>query len=167
MGEQNVNKLNNKEEMQLFVRHLLNDVRALETMLRDDWFETDIMRIGAEQEMFMVDTTYYKPALIAVEVLKEMKEYEWVGTELAKFNLETNLTPREFTGSCFSDMEKENNDQLAIIRKFLENYDAKIILTGILPTLNKFDLKLDNLTPKDRYYALMEAFNDKIGRAHV
>ena len=49
-----------------------------------------------------------------------MKEYEWVGTELAKFNLETNLTPREFTGSCFSDMEKENNDQLAIIRKFLE-----------------------------------------------
>ncbi len=162
MGEQNVNKLSNKEEMQLFVKHLLNDVRALETMLRDDWFETDIMRIGAEQEMFMVDTTYYKPALIAVDVLKEMKEYEWVGTELAKFNLETNLTPREFTGDCFSAMEKENNDQLAIIRKFLESFDAKIILTGILPTLNKFDLKLTNLTPKDRYFALMEAFNDML-----
>lgn len=35
-------------------------------------------------------------------------------------------------------------------------------MTGILPTLNKFDLKLTNLTPKDRYYALMEAFNDML-----
>ena len=66
MGEQNVNKLNSKEELQLFVKHLLNDVKALETMLADDWFETDIMRIGAEQEMFMVDDKYFKPALIAV-----------------------------------------------------------------------------------------------------
>lgn len=33
----------------MFVKHLLNDVKALETMLADDWFETDIMRIGAEQ----------------------------------------------------------------------------------------------------------------------
>ena len=36
MGEQNVNKLNSKEELQLFVKHLLNDVKALETMLADD-----------------------------------------------------------------------------------------------------------------------------------
>lgn len=167
MGEQNVNKLNSKEELQLFVKHLLNDVKALENMLEGDWFETDIMRIGAEQEMFMVDDKYFKPSLIAVEVLEEMKEYEWVGTELAKFNLETNLSPREFIGDCFSQMEKENNDQLAIIREYLKKYGAKIILTGILPTLNKFDLKLTNLTPKDRYYALMEAFNDMlIGSAY-
>jgi len=167
MGEQNVNKLNSKEELQLFVKHLLNDVKALENMLEGDWFETDIMRIGAEQEMFMVDDKYFKPSLIAVEVLEEMKEYEWVGTELAKFNLETNLSPREFIGDCFSQMEKENNDQLAIIREYLKKYGAKVILTGILPTLNKFDLKLTNLTPKDRYYALMEAFNDMlIGSAY-
>ena len=52
-------------------------------------------------------------------------------------------------------MENENNEYLAIIRSYLEKYDAKVILTGILPTLNKFDLKLTNLTPKDRYFALM------------
>lgn len=120
MGEQNVNKLNSKEELQLFVKHLLNDVKALETMLADDWFETDIMRIGAEQEMFMVDDKYFKPALIAVEVLEEMKEFDWVGTELAKFNLETNLSPREFVGDCFSLMEKENNDQLGVIKEHLK-----------------------------------------------
>jgi len=162
MGEQKVNKLNSKEELQLFVKHLLNDVKALETMLADGWFETDIMRIGAEQEMFMVDDKYFKPSLIAVEVLEEMKDFEWIGTELAKFNLETNLTPREFVGDCLSMMEKENNDQLAIIRDHLKKYGAKVVLTGILPTLNKFDLKLTNLTPKDRYFALMEAFNDML-----
>ena len=42
------------------------------------------MRIRYEQEMFMVDNTYFKPALIAVDVLKEMEEYKWVGTELKK-----------------------------------------------------------------------------------
>lgn len=162
MGEQNVNKMNSKAEMQVFVKHLLNDVKALETMLEDGWFETDTLRIGAEQEMFMVNNRTFKPALIAVEVLEQLKEYEWVGTELAKFNLETNLSPREFTGSCFSDMEKENNFQLSIIRKKLEEFEAKVVLTGILPTLNKFDLKLTNLTPKDRYMALIEAFNDML-----
>lgn len=162
MGEHKVNKLNSQEELQLFVKHLLNDVKALELMLKQDSFEKDTMRIGAEQELFMVDNTYFKPALIAVDVLKEMEEYKWVGTELAKFNLETNLSPREFTGSCFSDMENENNEYLAIIRSYLEKYDAKVILTGILPTLNKFDLKLTNLTPKDRYFALMEAFNNML-----
>lgn len=55
----------------------------------------------------MVDDKYFKPALIAVEVLEEMKEFDWVGTELAKFNLETNLSPREFVGDCFSLMEKK------------------------------------------------------------
>ena len=37
-----------------FVRHLLDDVQALEYMIENDWFESNITRIGAEQEMCMV-----------------------------------------------------------------------------------------------------------------
>jgi len=160
MGEQSVNKLNSKEELQKFVKYLLNDVKALEMMLEQNLFETDPIRIGAEQEMVMVNKKTYKPSLIAMEVLEEMKEYEWLGTELAKFNLESNLMPREFTGKCFSDMEQEVLGQLEILKPVLDTFDSKIVLTGILPTLNKFDLTLDNLTPKDRYYALMEGIDE-------
>jgi CBS domain-containing protein/gamma-glutamylcysteine synthetase len=83
-------------------------------------------------------------------------------TELAKFNLEANMIPREFVGSCLRDMEEETQGYLKKIQGILDGMDARIILTGILPTLRKFDLELHNLTPKDRYFALMEAVNSHL-----
>jgi CBS domain-containing protein len=153
--------------MQHFVRNLLRDVQALEYMLENDWFESDIVRIGAEQEMCLVHNKTYKPATIAMEVLELMKEHEWVETELAKFNLETNLLPRVFEKDCLGQLEKENSGKLEKIRKTLKKLNADLILTGILPTLRKYDLEMDNLTPKKRYYALMEAINQQlIGNAY-
>lgn len=157
MGFQKVNTLESKSEMQHFVRSLLDDVQAFEYMLANDWFESDITRIGAEQEMCLVHNKTFKPACINMEVLEHLKQHEWCVTELAKFNLETNLSPREFVGTCLSDMEAENLEYLAIIQKVLDQFDASICLTGILPTLRKHDLEMHNLTPKDRYFALMAA----------
>jgi len=157
MGFQKVNTLESKSEMQHFVRSLLDDVQAFEYMLANDWFESDIVRIGAEQEMCLVHNKTFKPATINMEVLEHLTQYPWCVTELAKFNLETNLSPREFVGTCLSDMEAENLDYLAIIQKVLDGFDASICLTGILPTLRKHDLEMHNLTPKDRYFALMAA----------
>jgi len=149
-------------QLQDFTKHLLRDVYAFEYMLENDWFESGIARIGAEQEMFLVDNKTYKPATINMEVLKKMKNCEWVTTELAKFNLETNLTPREFKGDCLRQMEMENLDYLNKIRDKLKPMDASLILTGILPTLTKMDLEMHNLTPNPRYVALMEAINRQL-----
>lgn len=162
MGEQRVSKVNDKKAMQKFVKSLLKDVQALEYMLENDWFESGITRIGAEQEMVMVENKSNKPAKIAMEALEKMKEYPWVETELAKFNLETNLTPRELKGACLSQMHKENATKLNKIQAVLDKLDAHIVLTGILPTLRKNDLDLTNLTPKKRYKALMEGINEQL-----
>ena len=140
-----------------FVRHLLDDVQAFEYMLENDWFESDITRIGAEQEMCLVHNKTLKPATINLEVLAKLTDAPWCVTELAKFNLETNLSPREFVGYCLSQMEAENSDYLAKIQKVLDEFDASVVLCGILPTLRKHDLDMKNLTPVDRYYALMAA----------
>ena len=140
-----------------FVRHLLDDVQAFEYMLEHDWFESDITRIGAEQEMCLVHNKTCKPANINMEVLAKLTNAPWCVTELAKFNLETNLSPREFTGTCFSDLEAENLDYLSQIQSVLDEFDASIVLCGILPTLRKHDLDMQNLTPHDRYFALMAA----------
>ncbi|MFN7119051.1 MAG: CBS domain-containing protein [Saprospiraceae bacterium] len=168
MGEHKVSlATDNHAIMQRFVRNLLRDVQAFEYMLENDWFESDIVRIGAEQEMCLVDTKTFKPATINMEVLETMKDYEWCGTELAKFNLETNLTPRTFTGTCLSEMEAENSDYLQKIREKLKPWNADVILTGILPTLRKIDLELHNLTPKPRYFALVDSINSQlIGSAY-
>ncbi len=167
MGEQRVSLVTDQAQMQRFVQQLLNDVQALEHMLDNDWFESGITRIGAEQEMCLVDNNTFKPAPIAMEALEKMKKYPWVETELAKFNLETNLTPRELKGKCLSDMEKENFTNLQTIRKNLKKLDAEVILTGILPTLRKYHLEMEYLTPKKRYKALMESINKQlIGSAY-
>ena len=162
MGEQKVSLVQNQEQMQQFVRYLLKDVKALEHMLENNWFESDVTRIGAEQEMCLVDLKTFKPAPIAMEALETMEEYPWVETELARFNLETNLEPRTFEGDCLRKLEEENLQNLTRIREKLKSFDADLFLTGILPTLRKFDLEMHNLTPKKRYFALMEAINEQL-----
>jgi len=162
MGEQKVSILSDENSMHRFVRYLLKDIRAMEYMLDNGWFESGITRIGAEQEMCLVSSKTFKPAPVAMEALERMKKYKWVETELARFNLETNMLPRELKGNCLSAMEKENLSNLQKIREKLGEMDTDLILTGILPTLRKFHLSMDNLTPKKRYYALMESINQQL-----
>ena len=164
MGVQTVSLVEDKEQMQSFVRNLLKDVKAFEYMLNNDWFESGITRIGAEQEMCLVDKNF-KPAPIAMEVLAK-QDYPWLETELARFNLETNLTPRVFENNCLSDMEIELRDSLTKVQQLLDGFDSKILLTGIMPTLKKSDLGYHNLTPKKRYRALMDALSRLRGEAH-
>ena len=162
MGEQRVSMVKDQKMMQHFVKNLLQDVQAFEYMLENDWFENDVTRIGAEQEMCLIDKAF-KPALKAMEVLDRMKEHKWVETELAKFNLECNLMPRVFEGKSLSLMESELKGYLNLIREKANEIDTEILLTGILPTLRKSDLGFDNLTPKKRYKALMTALRDMRG----
>ncbi len=162
MGFQKVTTLENQSEMLLFVRRLLDDVQAFEYMLENGWFEDDIVRIGAEQEMCLVNNKTYKPATINMEVLTRLTDAPWCVTELARFNLETNLSPREFTGDCLKQLEEENLRYLARIQEVLNEFDASIVLCGVLPTLRKHDLEMHNLTPVDRYYALMAAIQKNL-----
>ena len=162
MGEQKVSLVKSRKQMRTFVKSLLKDVQALEQMLEHDVFEKGITRIGAEQEMVIVNNQNFKAAPIAMEVLEALKEYPFIETELAKFNLEINLDPKVFEGQCFSLLETEIEDRLRIIGNELKNHDASLLLTGILPTFRKHDLDMHNLTPKKRYAALMEAINKQL-----
>ncbi|MEL6632827.1 MAG: CBS domain-containing protein [Bacteroidota bacterium] len=162
MGEARVKILSeNQQDMQAFVRHLLEDVQALEYMIENDWFETGVVRIGAEQEMCLVDR-YGKPALKSVEILEDFHP-DWLTTELAQFNLELNLSPQLFTQDALSEMEAELRACFASVQQVAARHDTRIALTGILPTIRKYDLVLDNLTPEQRYFALMTALKNMRG----
>lgn len=158
MGEEKVN-VPSHESQAAFTHHLLRDVQALEYMLKNEKFETDTLRIGAEQELCLVDKKTLKPAPKNMKVLKRLKGHDFVTTEIARFNLECNFSPRVFHGDALRRMEEENRQQLSIVGAAAKAHGTHIVLTGILPTLRKFDLDLGNLTPKDRYQALIEAIN--------
>jgi len=162
MGEQRVSILTDKKQMHRFVKNLLKDMDAMEYMLENNWFEDDVTRIGAEQEMVLVHKKSKRAASKAMEALELLKDHPWAETEIAQFNLETTMTPLHLSKGCFSEMEKENIDKLNIIQKKLDKLDVDYILTGILPTLKKYDLDLSNLTPKKRYAALIKSINNQL-----
>ncbi len=162
MGEQKVSILKGGRSLQRFTRHLINDVEALNHMIENDWFEKDIVRIGAEQEMCLVDKTTFKPLPKNIELLEMLGDVDFAETELAKFNLEINLDPRVFKGDCFSQMESETRRNILYIQERADKMNAQIILTGILPTLRQHHLEMDNLTPVKRYKALMDAIDSQL-----
>lgn len=163
MGDLNVKLIKTKKEQNDFTRYLLEDLHALERMLQEDWFEKDQMHIGAEQEICLIDQ-HYKPACRAEEVLDKIQSDNYT-TELAKFNVELNLSPQPFKGSCFSDMAAELDWELEMLQKALKGTNLSYLTTGILPTLRKFDLGNDKITPLPRYYALMDAISRMRGQA--
>jgi len=164
MGEQDVRRESEAEEIRVFLKHLLSDVRAFEKMLEDDLFERDIRRIGAEQELFLVDP-HWRPAPIATEVLEAVDDPHCT-TELARFNLEFNLDPLVFGGNCLSAMEWQIGELLGKVREAALSCGGDVLLTGILPTLVKSDLGLDNMTPNPRYFALNDAMTRLKGGAY-
>ena len=60
--------------LRAFTRHLLADLRALELMLRNGILETGVRRIGAEQEMFLLDR-HLRPAPLAVPMMEKPRAY--------------------------------------------------------------------------------------------
>src|SRR6476646_7928413 len=152
MGEHDVDAQFDESKSQAFMKALLEDLRALEYMIKAGRLETGVTRIGAEQEMFLVDRNM-RPAPISLEVLDYAKDSR-LTTEIARFNLEANLTPLPLTGRCFRSMEQELNELLGLVHKSAESLGANVLLSGILPTLQKSDLTLDNLTPIPRYHQL-------------
>ena len=155
MGVNRVSIISNSREREAFIRRMLGDIQALESMIEMDMIERGITRIGAEQELCLVDSTW-RPAPIISEILKEIEDKRFT-TELAKFNLEINLEPLEFSADCLSALEEDLRSCIGKAEAVLAKHDAHAILTGILPTIRGKDLDMINMTPLDRYHALAKS----------
>ena len=135
---------------------------SLQYMLDHNWFEDDIIRIGAEQEVVIIDKDSFSPLNLGPQVVDNHPQYEWLVNELAQFNVEINLSPQRFEKGAFSLMRTELEQNLLTLDKILAKDNAGYILTGILPTLRKHNLAIKNLTPKERYSRLMNSIKDEL-----
>ncbi len=155
MGTQDVTQGKDAAAMRRFTRQLMQDVLALEQMLRENMFETDVRRIGAEQELFLIDSRLQP--MPAAEAILELNKDPRLVTELTRFNLEFNLDPLVFGGDCLREMERQANELLNTIRSLAARFDARVVMAGILPTIHLSDLGLDSMAPMPRYKALNDA----------
>jgi len=150
-------KVHSKEDLAArsqFLQHLLNDIAALDQLLKNQAIESGIQRIGAEQEFCLVDAQC-KPSREALAVLEAVNDDHFT-TELATYNLEINLDPFELKGEAFRLMENQLTTLLAKAKQKAAEVENRLLLCGILPTVSKTELDLEYMTPNPRYFALNE-----------
>ncbi|HWE25310.1 MAG TPA: CBS domain-containing protein [Myxococcales bacterium] len=151
------------EARRRFMRAVLADLRALEEMLAAGVFERDVVRIGAEQELFLVDRAYH-PAPGALKILERIDDPHFT-TELGLFNLEANADPQPLAGKGLSRMDEQLSLLFAKVRRVAGELDMHAVLAGILPTIGKSDLGMHNMVPNPRYHALSRAMGEARGEA--
>jgi len=161
MGTQNFSIAKDPESRRQFLQHLLHDVEAIDEMIKNDLIEKNKRRIGAEQEFCIVDK-YFKPSKNGPEILHAIQDRHFT-TELAKYNLEINLDPLDLRGNCFSQIESSLKQLLGKAEKQAAKIDEKIILTGILPSIDYRAVQIGYLTPHPRYETLSEILSELRG----
>ncbi len=158
MGEQSIHQNFSAVQKARFSAQLLEDLDALELLLKEGKIEKGITRIGAEQEFCLVDADG-RPATCAMELLEAVND-EHFTSELAVFNLEINLDPLKLEGDAFSKMQNQLETLLQLAKEKGKEKEVHIILTGILPTITKRELEEDYMTPSPRYFALNERLKE-------
>ena len=151
MGEHDILSSLDDERRRRFSRAVLDDLRALDAMCSAGLIERGVRRIGAEQEMFLVDRSG-RPAPVALDLLPQLGD--GYTTEIGRFNLEYNLPPSRLGAGALRDMETNLDSQLARVRAAAAPLGADVLLAGILPSIDPADLVVENLTPLPRYHEL-------------
>lgn len=146
--------MRDKDVRARFIKHLLSDIKSLETMIEQGMIEDDVVRIGAEQEFCLV-TDQWRPSMNSQDVLNTISDDHFT-TELARYNLEINLDPTELRDRCFSEVEQQLRALLAKATSAAKAHQNSVVLTGILPTIGKKELGFDYMTPSPRYRNLNE-----------
>ncbi len=162
MGEKSVKARSSGVSHKRFLKHLLNDVEALDIMLKEDMIESGIQRIGAEQEFALVDK-HFRPSRNGPDILQRVDDPHFT-TELARYNLEINLDPFELTDGCIKKMEKQLRALLNKADDTAKAFGDHIILTGILPSIDIRSVQMDYMTPNPRYYALGDIIKELRGQ---
>ena len=156
MGTQAVNFIDDPADQKRVFDNIRADLRCLGRMLEAGRLSRDRPRIGAEQELCLVDRAQ-RPAPVITEFLHGLDDPAFA-TELARFNAEINLEPRVLAGDCFARMEHELESRLEAARRRGAELDGiGVVLAGILPTLTPKDMALENLTPEPRARSMIAA----------
>ena len=152
MGTQEIYIARDPHSKRKFLKHLMHDVEAIEAIMERGLFESGITRVGAEQEFCLVDR-HFKPSLNALDVLQKVNDRHFT-PELARYNLEINLDPRTLTGDSLSDMHAQLDTLLGKASEAAQTMGERVILSGILPSIDYRAVQKKYMTPRKRYEEL-------------
>ncbi|NUP49539.1 MAG: glutamate--cysteine ligase [Catenulispora sp.] len=127
-------------------------------LLAEDRFERGRALMGVELELDLVGPTG-RPVMVNQDVLSRIASQDFQ-TELGQFNLEVNIAPHKLVGTVFSELAEELRTSLSYADRQARAAGARIVMIGILPTLDEAHMVVENFSPEDRYFML----NDEIAQ---
>lgn len=154
MGDFRVRPITDKADRSKMYHYALKDIEAFERMWRENAFVQTPIKIGAEQELCIVNHNY-EPSKSALDLLDAIDDPHYTN-ELGLFNLEINLDPQNLAGDCFSVMERRLLSLLQKGKEKANSIDEQILMTGILPTILPKHLHFDYMTPIPRYETISQ-----------
>ncbi|HNP26235.1 MAG TPA: glutamate--cysteine ligase [Nitrosomonas sp.] len=142
------------EDLKRFNERLQQETKIIDKWFSQDKFASERKMFGYELEAWLIDKNY-QPAPVNEQFLKALNN-PLVVPELASFNIELNSLPQHLSGHVFSDMQQNLNQIFNLCRQQAQLLGSDMLAIGILPTVRKSDLSLQNMSNSPRYQALNE-----------
>jgi len=129
-----------------FRERLRGGFEVLRRMLEEDRFERGRALMGVELELNLVGPSG-RPVMVNQDVLSRIASPDFQ-TELGQFNLEVNVAPHKLVGTVFSELAEELRTSLAYADRQARAAGARILMIGILPTLDEEHMVVENFSAR-------------------
>lgn len=164
MVGKNIEKLNFCEtDFTQFEHKLQHQLSDLKTALNRKGFGDELLKIGAELEMYLVDNSG-RVSLSNQVLLDELNDPQFQ-PELNQYNLELNLSAFSQKGKPFSQLRNEIIQKTAYLEEIAAQRGVNIVPIGILPTIEKESLNSHYMTNNLRYRCLSKHLYQQRGEA--
>jgi gamma-glutamyl:cysteine ligase YbdK (ATP-grasp superfamily) len=142
------------EDRRLYRDKVRRSLDAFARMLRERWFDDNPSMVGQEIELNLTDERGM-PSMRNAEALDAIADPAWA-TEVAQFNLEINVPPRQLSGDALGELEAEIRADLNAADGKARTIGSHLVMIGILPTLTEQDVNEDAMSANERYRVLNE-----------
>ena len=154
MGQEISDSHFSEEDFVRFRNRLVAETALLEHWVREGLLDGGEPMAGCELEAWLVSDQGL-PAPVNQAFLDEMDD-PMVVPELSTFNVELNTRPHTLSSGLFDEMHRDLDELWRRCETVASHHDAHMMMIGILPTVQKSDLSLKNISGMQRYRALNE-----------
>jgi hypothetical protein len=154
MGQEIDSSQFTKHDFQQFSLNLQQETALLASWFREHRLAVDPSIGGFELEAWLVDRDN-RPAPINQRYLERLNN-PLVVPELALFNVEFNTPERRLEGAALNHMQEELTRLWHYSDRIAGEFNARLAMVGILPTVREQELNSASMTPRARYRALNE-----------
>jgi gamma-glutamyl:cysteine ligase YbdK (ATP-grasp superfamily) len=154
MGQDVAATVFSREDRQRYRHKVRACLDVFARMLAESRFDPGRRSFGLEIELNLTDDAG-DPAMLNAPVLEAIANSDFQ-TELAQFNVEINVAPRELDGQIFTELEGQIRDSLNHAEDRSRTAGAHMMMIGILPTITDAHLNAESLTANPRYALLNE-----------